>query len=100
MGMPRSVAPKVQLHLESKFWEVIVQSKSAERVLSYEELQRQFTSAATVWVPVSLNRLPDGLAPALLNLLLESPPPVPYPLACSALIDRVRAVVDQRKAFF
>lgn len=104
-GQRRSVrlAPKVQKHLWSRFWEIIIEKVSANRRLTLAELLRQVEEATTAYLPVPLDQLPDLLANTnpglgLLNLLLEKTPKPPEPLLSRpALTRQLENFVKQRR---
>ncbi|HCE69378.1 MAG: hypothetical protein A2X82_14110 [Geobacteraceae bacterium GWC2_55_20] len=104
-GQRQSVrlAPKVQKHLWSRFWEIIIEKVSANRCLTLAELLRQVEEATTAYLPLPVDQLPDLLANAnpglgLLNLLLEKTPKPPEPLLSRpALTQQLENLVIQRR---
>jgi hypothetical protein len=103
-GRPASLAQKVCLHLESRFWEIIVLPDAAARRLTLGDLLTQIESALTTYLPIPIHRVPDLLGgqtfgPGLLELLLDrtSAPPEPL-LRRPKLVRTVRALVETRRA--
>lgn len=98
-----SFAAAVRNHLESRFWEIIVDVSDARRILTRAELLRQIDRATTVNLPISLDQIPNlfgieqpGLS--LLNLLVQKVPKPPKPLLKrAALTGRLTELVKQRK---
>lgn len=103
-GRPAFLASKVRLHVESRFWEVVVLKPSSRRQLSFADLLLQIEEATTTYLPIPLHRVPDLLGnqsfgPGLLDLLLAKPARPPQPLLHRpALVKQVSALVQQRQA--
>jgi hypothetical protein len=95
--------PNVRKYLESRFWELVLESSSARRCLTRGELLRQVEAATTIYLPLPVNQLPDLLGNArpgsgLLNLLLEKLPRPPEPLLRRPeLTQRLEELVKHRK---
>lgn len=102
-GRSTNHVERVRKYLESRHWEIVLQTNSAERVLTFGELLRQVEAATTAYIPVPLERLPDLLsatypARGLLALLLEKTPLPPEPLLRRpALTQRLKDIVEQRR---
>ena len=80
-----SLIPTVRRHLESRFWEVVLEPSSERRYLTCGELLLQLDDAITTYIPVPTDQIPDLIGNArpglgLLNLLLEKTPRPPSPL--------------------
>jgi len=101
----RSLAliPNVRKHLESRFWEIVLEDSSTRRCLTRGELLRQVEAATTVYLPVMADQLPDLLGSmrpgfGLLNLLIEKSPRPPDPLLRRPeLTQRLEELVKQRR---
>jgi hypothetical protein len=98
-----SLASKVRVQLESRFWQVITEEKSALRCLTLGDLLRQIESATTAYLPVPVEQIPDLLAASqpglgLLKLLVQKVPQAPSPLIPRPdLANQVKSAVDQRR---
>jgi len=100
---PTSLTGKVQVQLESRFWEVITEQNSSLRRLTLGDLLRQFDSATSTYLPLPVEKIPDLLASAppglaLLKLLIQKVPPAPSPLISRAALTQrlTEAVVERR----
>ncbi|MEM5788538.1 MAG: hypothetical protein AAGU11_14595, partial [Syntrophobacteraceae bacterium] len=93
----------VRRHLESRFWEIILDPVPARRCLTFGELLWQVEAATTAYLPVALDRLPDLIADArpglgLLRLLREKVPILPDPLLRrDQLVENLEDLVNERK---
>ena len=100
---PLALVPNVRKHLESRFWEILLESLSARRFLTRAELLRQVEAATTTCLSVPVGQLPTLIGNArlgfgLLNLLLEKSPKPPEPLLLRrALTQRLEELVEHRK---
>jgi hypothetical protein len=97
------LAPKVRLQLESRFWQIIVLKESADRRLTLGDLLREVEEAATTYLPVPVDQIPDlinarpGLG--LLQLLIQKVPHPPSPLIQRTdLVQRIEQAVNQRRS--
>jgi hypothetical protein len=101
---PLNLVTPIRRALESHFWEVIVRPQTAERCLTRADLLRQITESTHTYLPVPLEQLPALLSVVypglgLIRLLLQKVPPPPSPLLeRPALTERLRHVIQQRKA--
>jgi hypothetical protein len=99
-----NLAPKVRVHLESRFWEIIVQPVSSDRRLTFSELLKQIEVATTAYLPVPMEELPDLLGSVrpgigLLHLLLHNAPPPPDLLIeRTEIIHSLNTSINQRRA--
>ena len=98
-----SLSSRVQIHLESHFWETVVKPSPTERCLTQAELLRQIEAATTAYLPIPIDQLPSliGTAPPgldLLLLLIEKSPKPPDPLLQRpALTQRLGEMIKQRR---
>jgi len=98
-----SLSSKVQKHLESHFWEVVVKPLPTERCLTQAELLRQIEASATAYLPIPIDQLPGLIGTGspglnLLSLLIEKSPRPPNPLLRRpALTQRLEKMVKQRR---
>ncbi len=99
-----SLAPKVRVQLESRFWQVVVQKVSSERRLTLADLLEQVDEATTTYLPVPVDQIADllgGVRPSLglLRLLRNKVPQPPSPLIQRPdLIHRIKVAVNQRRS--
>jgi len=98
-----ALIPNVRKYLESRFWEILIETSSARRCLTRGELLRQVEAAITTYIPVPVDQLPGWIGNArpglgLLNLLLEKLPRPPEPLLRRPeLTQRLEELVKHRK---
>lgn len=80
-----SLVPSVRKYLESRFWDLIVETSPENRCLTFGELLQQIESATTTYLPLPTDKIPDLIANAhpglgLFKLLLDKAPRPPSPL--------------------
>jgi uncharacterized protein (UPF0248 family) len=101
---PISLGPTVRKHLESRFWELVLEPAIERRVLTRGELLRQVEWATTTYLPLPVHQIADliGNAPPglhLLNLLIQKVPRPPEPLLRrTSLVSDLERLVRQRQA--
>ncbi len=104
-GQRRSVTltSNVRKYLESRFWEVVIESLPSNRCLTRGDLLRQVESATTSYLPVPIDQLPGliGNTPPglnLLTLLIQKCPTPPDPLLKRPTLTRhLEELVKQRR---
>lgn len=100
---PISLIANIRNCLESRYWEIILESSSSSRCLTRGELLRQVEKATTTYMPIPIEQLPELLSNAkpgwdLLNLSILKPIKPPEPLLRRPeLTQRLEELVKHRK---
>lgn len=98
-----SLASKVRVQLESRFWQVVLDEESSNRRLTFGDLLEQVELATTAYLPIPLDQLPDLLSGSrpglgLLKLLINKVQKTPEPLIQrSELVRHLEESVNQRR---
>jgi len=100
---PTSLVEPIRKALESRLWELIVRTNPTERCLTHGDLLRQIAESTHTYLPIPIDLLPALMSKVypgfdLLDLLLQKVPTPPMPLLDrSALTDRLKKLIQQRK---
>lgn len=100
---PASLAHVVRSAIESRFWELILQSEPSARCLTHRELIRLVSESTHTYLPIPLEQFPALLAAArpghgLMQLLLQKVPVPPEPLLDRRILrSRLDGLLAERK---